>query len=995
MKKVIILGAGKPLVGSSPTIFFKQNKYFNNFEVIKNIFSKYTKNLNLVTGYNHNKIKKNIKTKIIYNSKWNETKSLYSLLCANFESTDEIIIVYSDIIFKESALNDLIKSDKDISIIVSSKNINYKKGKEYLNVKNKKILNIGSNLKKENINAEFIGLVKIKNKSIKFLQQIKKNKKKFNKLQISDLIKILIKNNFDYKLIDIKSDWKEIDNDYNKLRKHILSTKANTLAFASRYLKQSTVLPQITFSIKDWKLKKFSLINKIKKFSNNVIIRSSSLEEDNFQTSGAGKFLSYNNISTKLKFSSKIERVISSFKSNNLENQVLIQPSAKNIICNGVVFTNKLENNFPAYIINLDFKKNDTSSITSGTSENHKTFVVSKYNLKINSISNPYIKKIIEASKEIEDLFLQDSLDIEFAINKNKEFILFQVRPIILDKKNETKKKIYNKIYEDNFKKWKKNYKDLRYKKYLKPLLGLMPDWNPAEIIGFKPKPLSFSIYEDLITDKIWAKQREEFGYKKINNPKLLVDFFGTPYVNVNKTFNSFIPKNISNSLEKKLLKYYNYILSNNKQFHDKIEFEIVPTCLTSNFKNLKKDFRKKKFSDKEINFLENELRKINFNIEKILNLNLERIKILNTNYSNIIKKKLSDTNKIKKLSIECKKNGTKAFAHLARLAFVSVAILKDANQNKIISESSVDQFFNSLNTINKIMTEDAIKFREKKIKQKIFFEKYSHLRPGTYDLSSENYGDNDFKILKDIAQSSKKPNKTKLNLWNKEKIVLFNYLKKNKIINFKNIDKFESFLRISIEQRELSKFFFTKYVNKILEIIKKIASQNKILRKDISFLNIREIVNLKENNLKRLIKKINLRKNKYEIYKKFDLPQVLSKKEEFLNFEQLKGIPNFIGRKKIIQKIKYVKNFKLDSNALRNKIALIESADPGYDWIFSKKIAGLITLYGGANSHMAIRSSELNLPAAIGVGSLKFKELKNATLVKLDSSNKILKAIK
>ena len=80
-------------------------------------------------------------------------------------------------------------------------------------------------------------------------------------------------------------------------------------------------------------------------------------------------------------------------------------------------------------------------------------------------------------------------------------------------------------------------------------------------------------------------------------------------------------------------------------------------------------------------------------------------------------------------------------------MAFVSVAILKDANQNKIISENSVDQFFNSLNTINKIMTEDAIKFREKKkkIKQKTFFEKYSHLRPGTYDLGSENYGDNDF----------------------------------------------------------------------------------------------------------------------------------------------------------------------------------------------------------------------------------------------------------
>ena len=43
-----------------------------------------------------------------------------------------------------------------------------------------------------------------------------------------------------------------------------------------------------------------------------------------------------------------------------------------------------------------------------------------------------------------------------------------------------------------------------------------MPDWNPAEIIGFKPNKLSLSLYERLITNKVWAKQREEFGYRKI-----------------------------------------------------------------------------------------------------------------------------------------------------------------------------------------------------------------------------------------------------------------------------------------------------------------------------------------------------------------------------------------------------------------------------------------------------------------------------------------------
>ena len=30
-----------------------------------------------------------------------------------------------------------------------------------------------------------------------------------------------------------------------------------------------------------------------------------------------------------------------------------------------------------------------------------------------------------------------------------------------------------------------------------------MPDWNPAEIIGIKPKPLALSLYQELITNEI------------------------------------------------------------------------------------------------------------------------------------------------------------------------------------------------------------------------------------------------------------------------------------------------------------------------------------------------------------------------------------------------------------------------------------------------------------------------------------------------------------
>ena len=54
--------------------------------------------------------------------------------------------------------------------------------------------------------------------------------------------------------------------------------------------------------------------------------------------------------------------------------------------------------------------------------------------------------------------------------------------------------------------------------------------------------------------------------------------------------------------------------------------------------------------------------------------------------------------------------------------------------------------------------------------------------------------------------------------------------------------------------------------------------------------------------------------------------------------------------------------NIKLD-----RKIVLIENADPGLIGYF-QNIAGLITKYG-ANSHMAIRCAEFDIPAAIGCG--------------------------
>ena len=52
------------------------------------------------------------------------------------------------------------------------------------------------------------------------------------------------------------------------------------------------------------------------------------------------------------------------------------------------------------------------------------------------------------------------------------------------------------------------------------------------------------------------------------------------------------------------------------------------------------------------------------------------------------------------------------------------------------------------------------------------------------------------------------------------------------------------------------------------------------------------------------------------------------------------------------------------------------------------KNIKGLITEYGGPNSHMCIRCSELAIPAAIGVGSRIYEKIKNSQKTLLDCFN-------
>ena len=120
-------------------------------------------------------------------------------------------------------------------------------------------------------------------------------------------------------------------------------------------------------------------------------------------------------------------------------------------------------------------------------------------------------------------------------------------------------------------------------------------------------------------------------------------------------------------------------------------------------------------------------------------------------------------------------------------------------------------------------------------------------------------------------------------------------------------------------------------------------------------------------------------------------LPSFISREEDFFGFEQEKSEANYITRMSIVADLVFIKSDQI--NNISGKIIAIPNADPGFDWIFSHDIVGLITQYGGANSHMAIRCAELEIPAVIGIGEKLYEGLNEGRLL-LDCKKGLLEYV-
>ena len=1007
----IILGAGAPHAGKAPAALHETSFDQSVLEWVSEAYATNVSNILFVAGYRAHEIRQQYPNlELVENVKWKNTGSFYSLLLAKPETKRPLFVNYGDVLFRKDLIVEMQQSTAPITIAYDSqKKIQPSalEKREKVIVNDGQTLRLGYDVPDKWSDGEFIGVVKFSVEAVNHLLKIETVLgKSVQTMHLSDAIEFLRGCGLYVQAIDVAGEWAEV-REPRDIAHFVLGTKAETLARLSKVLKTATIEDQVSFSVADWEKNHQKLVNEINEklvlsSKTNLIVRSSSKAEDSFTSSNAGGFDSVLNVDPSTKLETAVEQVIRSYKTTAPDNQVLVQRMLDDVVMSGVIFTRTLEELAPWYVINFE-TSGSTDGITSGSANQHQTLYV-KRGVEPTNIDNTDLAAVLITIIEIEELLCYDSLDIEFAVNSFGEVFIFQVRPIACSAEvTKGQDEAFNQLIEKAKLTW--NNRELTRPTLPgshAPLYGIMPDWNPAEIIGTAPADLALSLYRFLITDETWAIQRSEYGYRDVRPSPLLVSFAGRPYVDVRASFASFIPKSIDEDLASRLLSFYLDWLHANPTLHDKVEFEVVPTCLSPDF-----SFWENRLT-KEGGFIEEELAQIRAGLYGItanafarIDEDYALIKVLSDRHTKTITTIKDPLERAFTLLDDCRRFGTLPFAHLARSAFVAVALLRGAERISAISSNAVDSFLSTIRTVSHSFTEDAKNVFDDKLDWETFVARYGHLRPGTYDINSPRYDSDPDTFLKPVL-SLQELSSSEVDTsadWMSERAAFFETVAElNLPSGGENVEKF---LKKAIEGREYAKFIFSRSLSDAIEALAEFGESVGLTRKTLADIPVTDLLAMRDtaNALDISVKKLQLisaeNLKTRALSSSIKLPSLLREKSDFQFFTIGADLPNFIGQEAIISDLVNLEHMvKNVMPNIKNYIVLIPQADPGYDWLFSQGISGLVTMYGGANSHMAIRAAEFGLPAAIGIGEQQYRKICSGRVLELDPRNQTLRLV-
>lgn len=782
----------------------------------------------------------------------------------------------------------------------------------------------------------------------------------------------------------------------------LFGTKAETLERFKPLVKRALVPDLYYFTVGDYEKSPDTIARTVlRRFQGQrLIVRSSAFHEDGAQLSLAGAYRSVPDVDggNVQAVRAAVEEVICAY-SGNPRDQVLVQPMLADVAMSGVLMTYDLQTGAPYYILNYDDESGKTDRITGGIGVN-KTVVVHR-DFQPAHVESGRVAELLAMAQELEGLCGDAPLDIEFARTRTGDLCLLQIRRITVqcNWNRAVRAQVSDAIHRAAafFFERSQPQPGLLGRK---SVLGQMPDWNPAEIIGVNPRPLAVSLYRDLVTDAVWQQARGVMGYRTVPREHLMVLLAGRPYIDVRNSFNSFLPAAVDAEIGERLVNCWIERLCAHPELHDKVEFEVAQTTLDFAFEHA---FRER---------YDGVLSPMEFETYRESLLNLTRANV-NLPPDGSLMRACAEVDKLKRpshpvphgevptlrevvgLLESCRSSGTLPFAVIARHAFIAEALLRSAVSREALAPERLEAFKRSLVTVAGELARDFDAVLSGRLEMSRFLERYGHLRPGAYDLLSLRYDQRP-----DLFRTTQRPPVPErpevFHLTEAEQSRLARLLAECGLDHI-DPDGLLSYAELAVVNREYSKFVFTRHLSDALEGIARWSESAGLTRDDASYLTLSEItdtlsVPILTNPEARLQEIVARRREETELNRAVRLGYLIRDARDIYVAPMHRSAPNFVTSQTIVGPPVLLDSRSAGGIDLYNKIVCIENADPGFDWIFTRGIAGIVTRFGGANSHMTIRCAELALPAAIGVGDQTFDRLAHADRIELNCADRIVR---
>lgn len=953
---------------------------------------------------------------VVLNPAWSSTGAAHSLALAvgPSEARSPIYACYGDVVFRPSAVTALAAADPTADVILAIDTTWQARydGRGHDSIRHAEKVQIGDDgstveavvaLGRAGLVvtqwAEFAGLLRMSNAAAQEAASLPP------RTSLPQLVEHLLLDGRRVVAVDLAGDWAELDAPQD-LARFVLGTKAESLARLSTMDHGGEIGALVTFTHSEWRTDPERVQARIATDlpPTTLIVRSSALSEDGWSESGAGQHESVLDVAPQpAAIAEAVERVLTSYRIPNDDNQVLVQAMLTDVRMSGVVMTRTHAVGAPWYVVNFDDRSHRTDTVTGGA-DARTVFLHRDATLPQSGGFPPDLAAVLTTVRRIEELVGHDSLDIEFAVTPDARVHVLQVRPIAVDRAKAN-------IDDDAIRRTLAASSRLIEARSPTPIhlvgattrYSVMADWNPAEIIGTKPKPLAFSLYRYLITDDVWARQRAEYGYRDVRPCPLLVDLGGHPYVDVRATFCSFIPAALSDALATRLVDRAIAALAAHPHRHDKVEFDVLFTCLTPDFPELAAErLQAHGFDAADIARLADALGNITRAGVARTAADAANATSLDQRFGRLLADTATGVPPLDRAFLLLdlvRREATLTFAHLARSAFVATSLLRSLVAVGALSSHEQGLFLGSVETVLGRMRTDAERVGRGEMAWPDLIDRYGHLRPGTYDITSPCYAAAAELYLGPVVANSATGSPGEGHApapfhWQPSTAdAITSALARSGL----DLDAagFDAFARAAIAGREEGKFVFTKGLSAALESIAAWGQTVGLDRDDLSYLQITDILHCRDATIdpdSYLRARAEEGRDRYLITQGLCLPGQIADPADLVCFEQESAEPNFVTQRTAEGPV-VVRDLSPDLD-VTGRIVLIPNADPGYDWLLARDLGGLVTMFGGANSHMAVRAAELALPAAIGVGDRLYGQIETAHVLRLDCASRTITVV-